>query len=125
MEGIRNFGGGHRRAIVVAMTVLLLVLSGLTGIDQLLQPPMTATAQAATNLSKAVQANNDQIAAATAKLKTAAAGPQALTNHLNLKVDAARASTLSGGPKKGDAITKYHWLINLDNTGDPTQPSNQ
>jgi hypothetical protein len=126
MEGIRHFGGGKRRTVVVALTILLLVLSGLTGIEKLLNPPMSATAQAATNLSKAVQARNDQIASTSAaKAKAAAAGPKALTSQLNLKVDSARASTISGGPTKGQAITKYHWLINLDNTGDPTQPSNQ
>ena len=70
MEGIRRFGGGKRRTVVVAFTVLLLVLSGLTGIEQLLNPPMSATAQAATNLSKAVQARNDQIASASAAKAT-------------------------------------------------------
>ena len=105
---------------------MLIVVSGLAGIEQVLNPPMSATAQAATNLSKAVQARNDQIATASAaKAKAAAAGPKALTPTLYLKVDSARASTISGGPTKGQAITKYNWLINLDNTGDPTQPSNQ
>jgi hypothetical protein len=111
---------------VVAVTSVLLVLSGLVGLDQLFQPPMNATAQAATALSKSVQARNEQIAAASAaKAKAAAAGPKATTNQLTLAVDTARTSTLSGGPAKGKSVTKYKWLINLDNSGDPTQPSDQ
>src|SRR4030081_335353 len=100
MEGIRHFGVGQRRMAVVAFTVVLLVLSGLTGLDQLLRPPMSASAQAATALSKSVQATTAQIpAASAAKAKAKAAGPKATPSQLTLKVDSARTSDISGGPK--------------------------
>jgi len=47
---------------------------------------------------------------------------------VTLKVQSARKS-LSPASKAPKAalkdVTDYKWLINLDNTGDPTQPSNQ
>ncbi|MDH4208940.1 MAG: hypothetical protein OEV76_08695, partial [Anaerolineae bacterium] len=47
----------------------------------------------------------------------------AQSNHLSLSVVSARSEPdHPGGPvAKGDPITEYKWLINVDNAGDPTQ----
>jgi hypothetical protein len=127
MGGTLTRVGAHKRKIVV-ITTFLVALVGVSGLEQLSTSTsgMSATAQAGTALSKSVVARNAQIkAASAAKTKAAAAGPKATTSRLTLKVDSARTSTLTGGPKQGDAINQYHWLINLDNSGDSTQPSSQ
>jgi hypothetical protein len=50
------------------------------------------------------------------------------TNVLRLNVASAMTSkvgqnTLTGGPKAGDHVAHYKWLIQQDKTGDPNQPS--
>ena len=46
------------------------------------------------------------------------------TNQLSLRVESARTEPdAPGGPvNKGDEVTEYQYLINVDNTGDPIQP---
>jgi len=46
-------------------------------------------------------------------------GAAAYTNTVFLDVRTARASLSSRGPGANQAIPAYHWLLNLDNTGDP------
>src|SRR6202165_1631079 len=54
---------------------------------------------------------------AAAAQRPAAAAATVTTVYLDVKT--AVNSISSQGPKKGSAVTQYHWLLNLDNTGDP------
>jgi hypothetical protein len=47
-----------------------------------------------------------------------AAAPPAQTPFL--KVLSYRDSLAKNGPKSGDTVKQYHWLLNYDNSGDPT-----
>ena len=54
---------------------------------------------------------------AAAAQRPAAAAATFTTVYLDVKT--AVNSISSQGPKKGSPVTQYHWLLNLDNTGDP------
>src|ERR1700694_1614681 len=54
---------------------------------------------------------------AAAKVVPATAAATFTTVYLDVKTSVNSIS--SQGPKKGSSVTQYHWLLNLDNTGDP------
>ena len=76
--------------------VLCLLLANLASLASILAPPLQAAAPAA---------------------------PLAQSNVLTLQVVSARTEIdHPGGPvAQGDSIAEYEYLINIDNTGDPTQ----
>ena len=115
----------HKRKILV-ITAFLVALVGISGLEQLFQPRLNATQVAGSQLTQSASANQAILKAAVTKAAAAkanAANPKATTTSLTLSVKSARQSNLSGGPTKGQAITKYNWLVNADNTGDPSQVS--